>query len=189
MTFRLCTAALLLGVVGAVPLRPSDDPPADWIDPDTGHRVIRLSAEAGSQTLYFHDNAYTPEGDRYVFSSPSGIMVVDVTTLGASPPKPELAVPSGAGAYVARRTREVYFTRRTPGAPRGAGGGQVLAYHVDTKQVRPVPNARRTLINADETFTVTPIAAEDPTGKTPRPPQREARPQLERMFRERRWRS
>jgi oligogalacturonide lyase len=144
--------------------------------------VIRLSTEPGSQSLYFHDNAYTPDGDKYVFSSPSGIMLIDLTTLGRSAPRPELVLPSAGGAYAARSTREIYFTRRTPGAPRGAGGGQVFAYNVDSRRVRPVPNATRTLINADETFTVAPIVAEDPTGKTPRPPQRAARPQLERMF-------
>jgi oligogalacturonide lyase len=179
---HLAAAALLMMVAGGARLSAPDEPRTDWIDPDTGHRVIRLSTEAGSQTLYFHDNAYTPDGDKFVFSSPSGIVLIDVTTLGKSPPKPELIVPSAAGAYAARRTREIYFTRRTPGAPRGAGGGEVFAYDVDSKQVRPVPNARRTLINADENFTVAPIVAEDPTGKTPRPPQREARPQLERMF-------
>jgi oligogalacturonide lyase len=178
---RLAVAMLLLAMTGATHVPAPDDPRTDWIDPDTGHRVIRLSVEAGSQTLYFHDNAYTPDGDTYVFSSPSGIMLLDLTTLGSSPPKPELVVPSAAGAYAARRTREVYFTRRTPGAPRGAGGGQVFAYDVDTKRVRQVPYATRTLINADETFTVAPIVAEDPSGKTPRPPQREFRPQLERM--------
>lgn len=178
---RLATAALLLCTASAAPIGTPDDPPTDWIDPDTGHRVIRLSSEAGSQTLYFHDNAYTPEGDRFVFSSPSGIMLVDLTTLGTQPPRPELVVPGGGGAYVARRTREVYFTRRAPGAGRGAGG-RVFAYHVDTKQVREVPNASRTLINADESFTVTPIVAADPSGKTPRPPRSEPRSQLERMF-------
>ncbi|MFL5616946.1 MAG: oligogalacturonate lyase family protein [Gemmatimonadaceae bacterium] len=177
----LGAAVLLLSVAGAARLSAPDDPPTDWIDPDTGHRVIRLSTEPGSQTLYFHDNAYTPDGDKYVFSSPSGIMLLDVTTLGTSPPKPELVVPSASGAYAARRTREVYFIRRGPGPGRGAGG-QVFAYNIDTRQLRPVPNATRTLINADETFTVTAIVAEDPTGKTPRPPQREARSQLERMF-------
>jgi oligogalacturonide lyase len=178
---RVGAAVLLLAVAGAARLSAPDDPPTDWIDPDTGHRVIRLSTEPGSQTLYFHDNAYTPDGDKYVFSSPSGIMLVDVTTLGTTPPKPELVVPSATGAYAARRTREIYFTRRGAGLGRGTGG-QVFAYHVDTKQVRPVPNATRTLINADETFTVAAIVAEDPTGRTPRPPPREARPQLERMF-------
>ncbi|HEU4720643.1 MAG TPA: oligogalacturonate lyase family protein [Gemmatimonadaceae bacterium] len=147
--------------------------------------MIRLSVEPGSQTLYFHDNAYTPDGDKYVFSSPSGIMLVDVTTWGKSPPKPELIVPGAGGAYVARRTREVYFTTRQAGAARPLGGGSpspVYAYHVDTRRTREVPRARRTLINADETFTVTPIRAEDPTGRTPRPAPREARPQLARMF-------
>jgi oligogalacturonide lyase len=178
---RLAAAALLLGVAGAARLATPDDPRTDWIDPDTGHRVIRLSTEPGSGTLYFHDNAYTPDGDKYVFSSPSGIMLIDVTTLGTSPPKPELIVPSAAGAYAARRTREIYFTRRAAGLPRGAGD-QVFAYDMDSKVIRPLPNARRTLINADETFTVVAIVAEDPTGKTPRPPQRAARPELERMF-------
>ncbi len=165
----LCASTLLAG-------RAHDDPPMDWIDPETGHRVIRLSSEAGSQTLYFHDNAYSAEGDKFVFSSPSGIMMLDISKLGAQPPKPELAVPMGGGAYVARRSRDVYFTRR------GAGAGQVFAFNFDTRATRTVANATRTLINADETQTVTTITAEDPSGKTPRPQRREPRPQLERMF-------
>jgi oligogalacturonide lyase len=31
--------------------------PTEWIDADTGHRVIRLSREAGTQSLYFNQNA------------------------------------------------------------------------------------------------------------------------------------
>jgi len=29
--------------------------PHEWIDPDTGHRVVRLSDEPGSASLYFHE--------------------------------------------------------------------------------------------------------------------------------------
>ncbi|AHG92396.1 hypothetical protein J421_4861 (plasmid) [Gemmatirosa kalamazoonensis] len=151
----------------------AQEPRTDWVDPATGHRVIRLSAEPGSQTLYFHDNAYSPEGDRFVFTGPAGIMTVDLTALGTAPPRAELAVPRPAGgAYVARRSREIYFTR----------GGEVLAYHMDTKATRRVPHATRTVINADESVAATAVAAEDPSGHTPRPAYREPRPQLERMF-------
>ena len=173
MNRRLLAVACFFAVTSAFAPR-ADDPPLDWIDPDTGHRVIRLSSEAGSQTLYFHDNAYSPEGDKFVFSSPSGIMLLDLTTLGAQPPRPELIVPGGSGAYMARRSREVYFTRR--------GTTGVFAYNIDTKTTRAVPHAVRTLINADETFTVAAINTEDPSGNTPRPADREPRPQLERMF-------
>ena len=38
--------------------------PREWIDPDTGHRVVRLSDEPGSQSLYFHQYAYTPDGKK-----------------------------------------------------------------------------------------------------------------------------
>ena len=182
---------VLLGVVALCGMRSAVAPRTEWIDPDTGHRVIRLSAEAGSQTLYFHDNAYSPEGDKFVFSSPSGIMLIDLAKLGSEPPVPDLIVPNGGGAYMARRSREVYFTRGGPrrgAAPAGSAAptprpsAEVYAYNYDTKQTRLVPNAERTLINADETQTVTTVTAEDPSGKTPRPAAREARPQLQRMF-------
>ena len=196
MNLRTSTFAFALSAL-SITARPSPNAPrTDWIDPATGHRVIRLSSEAGSQTLYFHDNAYSPEGDKYVFSSPSGIMMIDLARLGSEPPTPELIVPNGGGTYMARHTREVYFTRggqrRTaaPGVSTGAAPAtipapttpEVYAYNYDTRQTRRVPNATRTLINADETLTVTAINAADPSGNTPRPPAREARPQLERMF-------
>ena len=31
----------------------AQEPPREWIDPDTGHRVVRLSDEPGSQSMYF----------------------------------------------------------------------------------------------------------------------------------------
>ena len=47
----------LLCALGIAPTRLPTEPRRDWIDPATGHRIIRLSSEAGSRTLYFHDNA------------------------------------------------------------------------------------------------------------------------------------
>src|SRR5436305_1055782 len=116
MSHRLPLAFLALVSLAA---RAADQPRSDWIDSDTGHRVIRLSTEPGSQTLYFHDNAYSKEGDKFVFSSPAGISIIDLTKLGQTAPKPDVAVPEAGGAYMSRRTREMYFTKG--GFRRGAG--------------------------------------------------------------------
>jgi oligogalacturonide lyase len=206
-----------------------DNSPTDWIDPDTGHRVIRLSSEPGSSTLYFHDNSYSELGDKLIFNSPGGIAMVEVADIGNAPPAPKIVVPGGRSPYMARRTREVYFQRGgarggrrgqrgpdgqfippnpaqtaaaggqaagAPGGPGGQGGpggpggrrgggfggGPVYAFNFDTKETRLVPNANRTLINCDETFTLAVIDAVDPSGKTPAPPHREPVPQLQRMF-------
>ncbi|MGH7977182.1 MAG: hypothetical protein ACREC8_11045, partial [Limisphaerales bacterium] len=53
----------------------SDAPkfPREWIDPDTGHRVIQLSTEPGSESLYFNVNPFTPDGKEMVFTTPDGI--------------------------------------------------------------------------------------------------------------------
>ena len=56
------------------------DLPTDWIDPNTGHRVIRLSREDGSQSSYFHQNEFTPDGRKLVFTSPTGLYTVDLQT-------------------------------------------------------------------------------------------------------------
>src|ERR1043165_3113663 len=54
--------------------------PREWIDPDTGHRVIRLSDEGGSQSLYFHQNGYTPDGQKLIITTPTGLSTVNLKT-------------------------------------------------------------------------------------------------------------
>jgi oligogalacturonide lyase len=185
----------------------ADEVGRDWIDADTGHRIIRLSDEGGSRTLYFHDNSYTPEGDKLIFNTPSGVAVVDITHLGDEPPKVTI-IAQGSGAIMARRSREVYvahggrgFPTTRPeaqafsvsatqpvarsgfGSPGGGRGGPVYAVNVDTGQSRLIRFAPSTLINCDETFGFIVVrGAIDPTGKTPRPATRPAVPQLQRMF-------
>jgi oligogalacturonide lyase len=63
----------------------------EWVDSDTGHRVVRWSRVPGSsESLYFHQNAFTPKGDKMVFenSAPGAtnrLFVLDVATLKAEP--------------------------------------------------------------------------------------------------------
>lgn len=150
----------------------------DWIDPKTGHRIIRLSDDGGGSTQYFHQNSYTPEGEKLIFDTRAGIVAVDISKLGTLPPgsptpQPELIVPGGRLVDVARRTREVYFRR----------GRELCAANVDTKAVRVIgENLRATDINCDETYVVAAIPAQDPSGNTPRPEPRTLLPQRERMF-------
>ncbi len=45
----------------------SAEAPTDWIDSTTGHRVVRLSTDPGTRSLYFHQNSITPDG-RFVIA-------------------------------------------------------------------------------------------------------------------------
>src|SRR5712671_7336261 len=56
------------------------DPPKSWIDPDTGHRVVRLTNEPGSASLYFNQNGYTANGKSMVYTTPDGISVLNLET-------------------------------------------------------------------------------------------------------------
>ena len=56
------------------------EPPTSWIDPDTGHRVIRLTREPDSASLYFNDNGYTPDGGQMIYTTPEGISVLNLKT-------------------------------------------------------------------------------------------------------------
>jgi oligogalacturonide lyase len=140
----------------------SSAPARDWIDPKTGHRVIRLSPDTGGSTLYFHDNRFTPEGDKMLIRGGGGVGIVDLSTLGQSPPKFENVlpdVPNGRAIAMAWRTREAYFMQ----------DGTLMAVHVDTRKIRTVvkmPAEARgsAVINCDESLVVG-IGA-DPDGKT-----------------------
>src|SRR5262245_30772981 len=56
------------------------EPPLEWIEPETGHRVIRLSREPDSASLYFHQNPYTATGDKMVITTPRGISTIEFKT-------------------------------------------------------------------------------------------------------------
>ena len=68
-------------------------PPREWIEPKTGHRVIRLSPDTGGSSLYFHQHTYTPEGDKIIIDTQEGLGTVDLTKLGTEPPRFELVAP------------------------------------------------------------------------------------------------
>jgi oligogalacturonide lyase len=129
----------------------ADDPPRDWIDPATGHRVIRLSAEPGSSSLYFHQNAYTSEGDKMVITTPDGIATVNLTTrhLDLVVSNLQYFGGSSSGLEVGRKTRTVYYSRRVDTQT------VVYATHLDTKVSREIAKLpfRGTFggVNADET--------------------------------------
>src|SRR5689334_15158144 len=100
----------LIVVLSAGSVLLSQGPPSkDWIDAETGHRVVRLTDDAGGSTLYFHDNAFSPDGEKMMFNTPNGVAVVEVAKIGTSQLKPEIVWPSVRGGYFARRTREIYY--------------------------------------------------------------------------------
>src|SRR6266700_2632491 len=74
-----CLASLMLSVLTTGQESPQQ-PPREWTDAETGHRVVRLSDEPGSQSLYFHQNAYTPDGTKLVITSPTGLSTIDLKT-------------------------------------------------------------------------------------------------------------
>ena len=61
--------------------------PTEWIDPDTGHRVIRLSGEDGTQSLYFNQNAYTADGKKLIVTTQGG----GIATITLATPRSEAA--------------------------------------------------------------------------------------------------
>jgi len=77
---RTTVTAVLFSWLFALVATAQQAPPKEWIDPDTGHRIVRLTEEPGSASLYFNQNSYTPDGKSMIFTTPSGISVLDLAT-------------------------------------------------------------------------------------------------------------
>src|SRR5262245_54735489 len=89
---KVVFVSFVLYVVKAFAVQSS---PRDWIDPATGHRIVRLTDDAGGgSTLYFHDNAFSPDGDKLMISTPRGIAVVDVAKIGSPDLAPVIVIES-----------------------------------------------------------------------------------------------
>lgn len=109
-----CLWLLLSALPGALALAANNEPPKSWIDPTTGHRVIRLTSEPGSYSLYFNINAFTPDGKEMVYITPGrGIGVINFTTFKTRELVPG-PVGGGPGAVeVGRKTPTVYYDKPT----------------------------------------------------------------------------
>jgi oligogalacturonide lyase len=148
------------------------DVPREWIDPDTGHRVVRLSEEPGSSSLYFHQNAYTPDGQKLIITTPTGLSAIDLKTRAI-----EKIVEGRVGVIiVGKKTGQVYYTRSV--TTNNVRSTTVYATDLNTKATREIvklpPATSVSSVNADETLLAGTIdeklAATIKEGKAPAPP-------------------
>jgi oligogalacturonide lyase len=146
---------LLPAIIAVASIGAAEEPPAEWIEPATGHKVVRLSREPGSSNLYFHQNAYSADGKKLIITTPAGLSNVNLETREI-----DLVVPGRVGVLVTgRKTGQVYFAR----------SGVVYAADLDThvtREVAKIPGTGRgnITVNADETLIVG--IGLDPNGKT-----------------------
>ena len=109
----LAQSAMLALIVGFPSHAFSQDPPKSWIDPDTGHRVIRLTDEPGTLSFYFNVNAYTPDGRKMAYTTADGgIGVIDLTSF-----KSRIVVAGPVRAVtVCRKSPRVLYIKPTESA-------------------------------------------------------------------------
>jgi oligogalacturonide lyase len=126
----------------------SAEPPSSWIDPDTGHRVIRLTKEPGSDSFYFNYNGYTPDGKKMAYSTPNGISVLTLATLEAK----QLVTGTAKTIIVGSKTPNLYYTKPTD----DPYFSTLWCVNLDTGENRKLADLPRrasvVTINADETL-------------------------------------
>ena len=128
--------------------------PTDWIDPDTGHRIVRLSHEPESASLYFHQTPFTPEGDAMIMITPGGLALLDLKTHALKLVVPGVGdtINSSAGILMGPKSRQVFYTKKD------GDDTWVWATQLDTgaaRRIAKLPSGGTfSSINADETLLV-----------------------------------
>jgi len=142
-------AVLLLQRLSASATPPDSPIRDEWTDPDTGHRVRRLSRLPGeSESFYFHQNAFTASGDKMVFANTSTNRSRDFFAYDWRTHKIDQLTDGGTnrGEIVAPKSRQLFYMR----------DNIVYATHLDshaTKKIADLPRGWRGLtINADESL-------------------------------------
>ena len=96
------------------------EPQTEWVDPNTGHRVVQLSREPGSASLYFHQYPFSADGKKMIFTAPSGIWTVDLESHEL-----KKVVDGRVGVLLTgRKTGDVYYIRRRFPFGRGDRSGR-----------------------------------------------------------------
>jgi oligogalacturonide lyase len=140
------------------------EPPTEWIDPATGHRIIRLSREPGTSSLYFHQNAYIDNKLLVTIARPqtnnsrrtTALATIDLSTLGSSLPVIKvIAEGNFRDMVVGRKSGNVYYVRTetVDGAPVDKICATNLATH-ETREIATLPFQAGSglAVNANETL-------------------------------------
>jgi oligogalacturonide lyase len=120
----------------------SSEPPSSWVDRDTGHRIVRLTNEPNSASLYFNQNSYTADGRWMIYTTPEGISALDLRT------RQTKAVVHGRVRVIVagRKHNRVYYAKER----------KIYWTDIDsgaTKEIAELPpRASVATVNADETL-------------------------------------
>lgn len=114
---------VLVAAAVVFPLITVDDPPREWVEA-TGHRVIRLSDQPGTASLYFHQNPYTATGDKMVVTTPQGLATIALATRTIAP----LVEGRTSNLIVGRKTRQAFYMKN----------GAVWTTNLDTGATRKI---------------------------------------------------
>ena len=168
---------LIAFTVAIVHTRAAEDPPKEWIEPATGHKVVRLSNEPGTASFYFHQYAYSADGEKLVVSTRGGLSTINLKTRAIEP-----VVEGRAGnVVVGRKTGTIFYLRN----------GIVCATEIDSKKTREIvklppeiPRPSGFAVNADETLLAGSYVENNAGVPAPTPPGRggAARPDLEAIW-------
>jgi oligogalacturonide lyase len=120
------------------------EPPASWVDPVTGHKVVRITREPDSASFYFNVNSYTRDGREMVYTTPDGISVIDLSTW-----KMRSVVQGKVHTIVVgHKTPSVFYIKPDEGA--------LYVTNVDTGEARKLATVPKRgsidSVNADETL-------------------------------------
>ncbi len=147
---RYCSLIIAVISVFAIQLRAQTNSPTDWIDADTGHRVVQLSTEPGSESLYFNLNPFTPDGKRMVITTSNGIALVDLQTRAVE----KIIEGRVHIIMVGRQTGKIYIGQAEIIA--GVTNRWICRIDPNTKAVEKILKLQRgqeiSTVNADETL-------------------------------------
>ena len=129
----------------------SEEPPTTWVDKETGHRVWRLTKEAGSTALYFNYNAFTTDGRWMAYTAPDGVRVLDLANFESRIVKANDGRKKARLVAVGRKRSTVYVSIQSE-----ENAELLLAIDIPSAelihQTRLQPGMKIDSINSDETL-------------------------------------
>jgi len=160
--FSTFTAVFLLTWVVAAKAQAQTNSLTGWIDPDTGHRVVQLSTEPGSESIYFNLNPFTPDGKKMVITTRTGIATVNLETRAVE----KIVEGRVHIIMVGHKTGKIYFGQIK--IENGETNRLVCAVDPGTKAVTEIlklPRGQQVdTVNADETLLAGTIIYRDDWG-------------------------